>query len=102
MLGLCGWHPFSSRLIDGKETFNVAARSFCSQRSKALAACTCSLVIMPWSQDQLAMCVVHLEKPKPRRQATSCLLRAPCSACDHLRLGRARLMAVGIDVGDSG
>jgi hypothetical protein len=63
---------------------------------------TCSLVIMPWSQDQLAMSVVHLEKPKPRRQATSCLLRAPCSACDHLRLGRARLMAVGIDVGDSG
>ena len=53
--------------FDGKETFNVSAGSLCSQRSKALAACTCSLVIMPRSQDQLAMSVVHFEKPKPWR-----------------------------------
>jgi hypothetical protein len=56
-------------LIDGKETFNVAASSFCPQRSKTLAAFTCSLVIMSWSEDQLAMSVVHLEKPKPAAAA---------------------------------
>jgi hypothetical protein len=32
-------------------------------------------VIMSWSQDQLAMSVVHLEKPKPRRRPASCWLR---------------------------
>jgi hypothetical protein len=66
--------------FDGKETFNVSAGSLCSQCSRALAACTCSLVIMPWSQDQLAMSVVHFEKPKPWRRPASCLLCAPAGA----------------------